>query len=255
MILLPKLWRDERLKAIIFFTFLCLGAFLQVFFWPMISEMLPAMQKNIPEPFKGMFEGMASQGYIYYVITQHFMKILGFFGSFFAILLAASAMARELENRTMELLLAQPVTRRRVYLEKFGFAAIILAATVVVSTLLLSPASAMVEENIDLWNAFLASLIGFLVLMLIFSVVLTVSLYLEDQMQTISLGLGLSILMSLLLVTDATKRFSLYQWLDSDFLLPVLKDGQMPWLSCAILLLLTVAVGWLGLRRFSAMNI
>lgn len=255
MKLLAKMWRDERLKVYIFFFLMAFFAVAQVFFWPTISKLLPAVEARIPEPFKGIFSGMVSQGFVYFIITQQFMKLIGFFGSFFAVLLAANAMIKEIENGTMELLMAQPVSRTRVFIEKYSFGALAIAFVVIVGGILASPAAGLVNEELDFWNTLLASIIGFLVLLLLYSFLFTISLFLEDQMQTISLGLGLSLLMSVLVLFKETKWLSIYNWLDPDFLLPVMKQGIMPWSTCLFLLLLSLSVAGIGLVKFRKMNI
>lgn len=255
MKLLTKMWHDERLKFIIFFILMLVISVAQILFWPTIQKLVPAFVENIPEPFKGLFGGMATQGFTYFVITQQFMKAVGFFGAFFTVILATSGLVKEIENRTMGLLLAQPISRTRVFLEKYLFGLMILAVTIIVSTILISPAAGIINESLDFWNTLLASVLGFLVLALLYSVMFTASLFLEDQMQAISLGLGFSFLMSLLVLFDQTKSFSIFAWLDPDVMLPILLNGSMPWGTCLIIIALSVVTAGIGLRKFERMNL
>jgi ABC-type transport system involved in multi-copper enzyme maturation permease subunit len=255
MILLKKMWHDERFKFTVFSLFMFIGSALQVLLWPTFSKLLPAMTENIPEPFRGMFSEMASQGFAYFIITQQFLKLIGLFGSFFVALLAASALVRELENRTMGLLLAQPIKRERVFFEKYLFGALLLFLVVVASTVILSPAAQIINEDLDFWNSMLAAITGYWVLLFLYSLTFTVSLYLEDQMQTITFSIGVAIAMSLLVIFQETKYLSIYYLLDGDVLLPVLNNGVVPWLQWSLMIALTIVALVPGIMKFRKMNL
>jgi ABC-type Mn2+/Zn2+ transport system permease subunit len=142
-----------------------------------------------------------------------------------------------------------------VFFEKYLFGALLLFLVVVASTVILSPAAQIINEDLDFWNSMLAAITGYWVLLFLYSLTFTVSLYLEDQMQTITFSIGVAIAMSLLVIFQETKYLSIYYLLDGDVLLPVLNNGVVPWLQWSLMIALTIVALVPGIMKFRKMNL
>lgn len=255
MKLFGKEFREEWIKLLVF-TLLMTGiSIAQCLFWPTINKMLPKVIKAIPDVFRGLFENVISEGFPFFIITQQFMKNIGMFGGFLAVLVAASAVARELENGTMEFLLAQPISRIRVLTEKYFLNLAFLAVPVILSTLVLYPAALSINESVDLGHLFLASIYAFTILAIVYSFTFCVGVFIDNQMHVISGGLFFVLVMGICVFFDATKYLSIYAWLDRDYLGPVLNTGLLPWHMIAIFIVINAALFGVAFLRFRRINI
>lgn len=255
MILWHKLWRDEWLKLLIFTLFMGIVAVLQATLWPMFSRFIPAVKELVPDAFKGFMSGMVEEGFIYFTLTQQLIKNVGVFGSALALLLGASAIAREIEAGTMELLLAQPISRARVITEKYLFGCGVLAVPVILSTFLTWPGGLLVGETIDPAALMVSGVYCYLVVLTLFSLALLAGTWLADQMQVISIGIGVALVMTILSLFKETKFFSLYGWIDPEMLRPILVLGYLPWKEMALFAAVNGLIFALARRRFLRMNI
>jgi ABC-2 type transport system permease protein len=256
MKLFKKLLRDEWGKFVTFTCVLILVAVLQTFFWPTLEKLVPALLENLPEPVRWIAGGMAENGFMFFTITQHFLKNIGLFGAFFAIMLAASAMAREFENGTMEFLLAHPISRLRVVSEKFIFGAVALAIPVFLSTLAIAPAALLVVEiEVSVINLLLGSIYGFSIILVFYSFTFCLGIFIGEQMKTISISLILLIFQFSLTVLEQTRSFTLLGWLDNRYLMPLMTKGVFPAIETAAFLSISAALFIVSSWQFRRMNI
>ena len=227
--MLGKMLRDEWGKLLVFTFFMSLVSVVQITFWPTIREMLPRISEFFPDFMQWMVGGITEEGFIFYVITQQLVKNVGIFGSALAVLLGASAISKEREAGTLELLLAQPISRTRVLAEKFVFNAAVLAVPILVSMMLVWPAAVAIGDEIDP----VALLVGAVYCCTVFSVIyaftFAVGVVVDEQMRVISYGLGACLLMMVLIIFEETRPFSIYGYIDIETLRPVLAAGRIPY--------------------------
>jgi len=243
--MLRKLVRDEWVKVVAFTVLMSAGSVIQVLFWPNLEKMMPAMVEAMPEFLRGIFGSIATEGFFFWIITQQFIKNIGVFGSALAILLGASALAREMENGTMELLLAQPISRARVLAEKFVFNAAVLALPVLVSTMIVYPTAMVIGERIDPLSLLIASLYCYSVLVVVFAFTFALGAVIDEQMKALSISLSVCILMLLFMIFDESKFLSIFTYIDPDHLRPIFVAGRVPW--GAALIFVAISAGFLGL--------
>lgn len=255
MKLLAKEIREERVKLVVFTLLMSGIAIAQVLFWPTINRMLPALVDKIPQVLRGFVDSFIAEGFSYFLITQQFIKNIGMFGGFFAVLIAASAIAREMESGTMEFLLAQPISRTRVLTEKYFYNLGFLAIPVLVSTMANFPMALTINESIDPWYLFLSAVYGFLVLAIVYSFTFCIGVFIDNQMHVISGGLILVFVMGILVFFDATKFLSLYAWLDRDYLSPVLTTGSIPGHMIAVFIVINAILYGIALYRFRKISV
>ncbi len=224
-----KMLHDERGKLLIFVFFMSLVSVIQVAFWPTFREMLPRISEFFPDFMQWMVGGITEEGFIFYVITQQLIKNIGISGSALAVLLGASAIAKEREAGTLELLLAQPISRTRVLAEKFVFNAAVLAVPILVSTMLVWPAAIAVGDEIDPTALLVSAVYCYTIFVAIFAFTFAVGVVVDEQMRVISYGLGACLLMMILIIYEETKPYSIYGYLDVEILRPVFAAGRIPY--------------------------
>ena len=252
MILLPKILKEERTKIIIFTVLMVAISIAQVLLWPTFTKMIPALKEMVPKTFSWIVDGLVDDGFVYFLITQQMIKNVGMFGGFLAILLGASAISRELENGTMAHLLAQPISRNRVVLEKYFLGAAALFLPVMLSTVLAAPLAPVIKEKLDILYMAYSGIFSYLVVLNIFSFVFLVGVFVDEQIKTISTGLGFTLVMMLLSIFKETSYLSIYGFMDPEILKPLMRAGIFPMEHALISLALSLAclaASWLGFRR------
>ena len=255
MILFRKMLKDEQVKLLTFTVLLSIFAVAQVIFWPTIDKIMPSIVKVIPEQLRWIAGGMISEGFAFYIITQQFMKLVGMFGSFLAVLLAASAVTREIEVGTMEFLLAQPVSRTRVIVEKFFFNAGVLFIPIVMSSMINYPTGLIYNEVLNPLNLLVTSIFSFFVVLVLYSLTFAIGTFLDEQMHTVSAGLLIAVAMGICAIFQETKFLSVYGWMDAMKMRDILNNGYIPMLEIAGLTLVSLALLGFALLRFRKMNI
>lgn len=255
MKLFSKMLRDEWVKLVAFLVFMSAVAVVQILVWPELREMLPNILEIVPKQFKWIIGGMQKEGFIYFTMTQQFMKNIGIFGSALAIILGASAVAKEVEAGTLELLLAQPISRMRVLAEKFLFYLGVLAIPVLFSTVLTYPAALMIGESISLASLLIAGLYCFSIIAVVFSFTFFLGVLIETQMQVIVAGLALCLAMTVLVVFNATSFLSLYSYMDLNTLRPIITSSHVPIIEILVFMLLCAACFTASWWRFSRKTI
>lgn len=255
MRLFSKMLRDEWVKLVAFFVFMAAVAIVQTVFWPKIRSMLPSILEIVPKQFKWLIGGMQREGFVYFTITQQMMKNIGIFGSALAVILGASAVTKEVEAGTMELLLAQPISRKRVLLEKYLFNLGVLAVPILVSTLLTYPAALIIGESIGMTGLLIAGLYGFFIIAVVYSFTFFLGVLIDMQMQVIVAGLGLCLTMFILAVFKSTSFLSLYGYMDLKLLRPIFTSHAVPLIEMVVFALLCVAFFTASWWRFSRKTI
>ena len=118
-----------------------------VLYWPVFEENV-AFAKNLVPFLKGKdVLGMVEvTGFTGYVIAQHFFKGGLFGGVLAAVLFSMNAVAGEARRGTLEIWLAQPVSRRRLLLERWLQGALALVAPVLLSSLTIPWLATFVDD-------------------------------------------------------------------------------------------------------------
>jgi len=150
------MWRKElkdlRTRTLVF-LFLFVGTFIFLVvmkdYTRSLSELLETAPKGLLERF-GMTEEFIEKlgDWNFYVTTQWYGKNLGQFIPLFAIIVAFPLVAREVENQTIELLLAR-LSRKTVFFTKFSAPLIAFSIVTVAMVLLPLPVTAFLKETLD----------------------------------------------------------------------------------------------------------
>ena len=219
--------RDEWGKMLVFTFFMSVISVVQTTFWPTIREMLPRIREFFPDFMQWMVGGITEEGFIFYIITQQMVKNVVIFGSALAVLLGASAIAKEREAGTLELLLAQPISRTRVLAEKFFFNAAVLAVPILISMMLVWPAAIAIGDEIDPAALLVGAIYCYAVFSVIYAFTFAIGVVVDEQMRVVSYGLGACLLMMILIIYEETKPYSIYGYLDVEILRPIFTAGRV----------------------------
>ncbi|MDA1266762.1 MAG: ABC transporter permease subunit [Planctomycetota bacterium] len=135
----------------LFFIVLEVLLVLAVIWWPAFEENSDAL-KSFAGPLTilvdqiGLIERVGVHGY---VIGQHFFKACNTLGVAAAVLLAMGAIAGEVHRGTLELWLARPLPRWRLYTERFLLGWFAIAIPVLLSTATANLLLATVDDHLD----------------------------------------------------------------------------------------------------------
>lgn len=135
-----------------YFVALELMLFAAIEYWPSFAGNVPAIRllsKPIPM-LNDMIDMIDQFGAIAYVLGQHFFKGCNVLGCAAATLFAAGAVAGEANRGTLEILLARPISRRRLLLERWGAGALQVVLPVFLTTLTIPTLLARVDETAEL---------------------------------------------------------------------------------------------------------
>ncbi|MBW1873518.1 MAG: ABC transporter permease subunit [Deltaproteobacteria bacterium] len=231
MKMFSKMLRDEWVKLLAFFVFMSAVSVVQIVFWPTFEKLLPSIMEVVPKKLQWLVGAMQREGFVYFTMTQQLMKNVGMFGSALAIILGASAVAKEIEAGTMELLLAQPISRMRVLAEKYLFNLGVLAIPLLFSTVLVYPAALFIGENISLTALLVAGLYCFSLVAVIYSFAFFLGVLVDTQMQVIVVSLAVCLIMMILAVFKSTSFLSLFSYMDLVILRAIFISAQVPLLE------------------------
>jgi beta-exotoxin I transport system permease protein len=165
--ILSRVLHDKRKNLLGWMLGMALYLAMIMALWPTIrdSEGLQQSVEDYPEALKNLFGG--SEGFDYtsaagYLNTQVFALVLPIMLAVFGIGLAASVLAGEEENGKLDLVLANPVTRRRLLLEKAlgilllsGLLVIVVLATMLIFNALLDMQVSVGDYLAAVFGAFL----------------------------------------------------------------------------------------------------
>lgn len=208
-------FKEQRTSVIIYASALIGYTFLMISMFPSIKKMdIEVMMKDMPEQFVKFFgdEGMASYNTIEGYISMEFLSF--FFVlilTFYVASAAATAIAGQIEKRTIDFNLSQPVSRTKSLLSDTIVALIYSTAIITVCSIamfLLGKAFDS-EFKIDGLGAF--TIIATLLLWAIYGIAILLSSLLKSKIAVMLITFGLTLFMyvflSLTRMVDKLKDF------------------------------------------------
>jgi ABC-2 type transport system permease protein len=169
--------------------------------------------------------------------------------------LGASAISREREAGTLEFLMAHPISRTQVLVEKYLFNLAALALPVILSTMLTWPAALFYNEVINPWYLLLSAVYALLVMAILYSIAFCIGVFIDDQMKTISFGIGIGLLMFALSVFRETRNFSIFGYFETDYMVPILTAGYVPFARMTGFALVCFILFAVSFWKFRKLNI
>ena len=248
--------KDRKTYLIAF----CIGAAL--FLWMYIalfpsirdqSANLMKLMESYPESFLKAFniESLDYSNVENYLSSENFSFIWPLLIIFLGIAIGAAICAGEIEKGTIELLLAQPISRIRIFFEKYfaGFFSILIFD--IVSIFAIIPFAAMYNVDYKLENFTTMAILGLLFALTIFSISALFSCIFSDKGKVYFLSGGLLVVMYVMNILASLKEniqdlkyFSFFYYFDASKALNHNQIDILAWLvfGGTIILCILVAV-------------
>jgi ABC-type transport system involved in multi-copper enzyme maturation permease subunit len=250
-------WRPPReLRGPIgsaFLLFVVLEALLvvAVIWWPAFEENSAALK-----PFAGpipklldTFNLIERLGVTGYVLGQHFFKACNTLGSAAAVLIGMGAIAGEAQRGTLEVWLARPVPRWRLYTERYLLGQLTLWVPVLASTATTNLLLGTIDERMNLGALMVCAVHQSLFLGAIFSLTFLFSALSSQPLRIAFVMLFLSIFQFAIYMVKTISDYSIYRLADIQTYATMMRYGMQPG-PTSLLLLANVLPFALGLAAF-----
>ena len=247
-----KTIRDESGKALACTLILLAAIVAAILYYPEFKEKYRLWIQVVPKFGVPIIGDVLQLGYGGYIGFQQYMKGVNAAGAIFAVLLGAGSVAREVETGTIQFLLAQPVSRTSVMVQKFAALVILIAAPIFLSSLAIVPLSRAIGETIDLRPLVLCSAYLSLELCVILSYAMLFSVLFDEQIREGGAAGGVTAVMAILLMIEKTNSLSLFSHSSLGHLKVILSGQGFPWVDAAwfaTISLALVALSTLVFRR------
>ncbi len=148
----------------------------------------------------GMFSSLEG-----FIAGEHFSIIWPIIIIILTLSYASSAIAGEVDKGTIELLLAQPISRLKIFFAKYLSGLVIIAAFVLLSNFSVVPLSLLHNVDLQIQNYLTISILGFLFAFAIYGVCIMLSSFASAR------GMPMAITGGLLIIMYALNVFSAFQ--------------------------------------------
>lgn len=155
---MPRALRSALLVMLLYLVVLELMLVPAILYWPRFAENIPAVKALMPIPFaRDMMDVIDEAGVAPYVFLQQYFKACNILGAAAAVLVAVTAVAGEAHRGTLEILLARPLSRRRILLERYFLGALEVTLPIFLTSASIPWLLARVDESMSLWTLMLCS--------------------------------------------------------------------------------------------------
>ncbi|MEZ5979379.1 MAG: ABC transporter permease subunit [Planctomycetota bacterium] len=252
---MPQLLRTSVLRSIGLFVLLFGHLAIAIAFYPTFLEQkgaLLAMAEGVSK-ILARDAALAAKSDWGYVCGQQFFKFSNTLGTGAAVMFAAGAVASDTQRGTLELVLSRPVSRTRLYLERWIAGALALAVPMFLVSALFRPLCDVLGVTISVPTSLMLEAAAYetAFLSIFYSVAFTWSVF-APRVLTIVLGLifGTIGMYALYLIPDAN-AWSIYQWADvrTFFDMQSRPLSATQWLRPLAISAAVALVGWYGFRR------
>jgi ABC-type transport system involved in multi-copper enzyme maturation permease subunit len=224
-------------------------------YWPQFAENLDKLRSLIPLPvLQAMADEIEASGFPAYLAAQHFFKGANSIGGLVSVLLAMFAVALEVQRGTLEIWLARPVSRARLFCERWLCGAFWLVLPVFASTLSVPWIAGYVDERVDVWPLILLASYQSLFLLTIYAPTFLLSCWWANP-----LGIGFAMLllalfqMSIYLIEKLT-HYSYFRLADVPTFVEIYDTESLPVGPTLVLCVLVIVPTLLAWKRFERLT-
>lgn len=249
-----RLLRDDWWKVAAYTLILFGNLVATVLAYPTFEANYGLFMNLVPDflPFvKQVMEQAGGGKFGVFLAINHFFKGANVIGPAVAIVFATGAIAREVENGTLPILLARPVSRARVLL---SFAAVHLVELVVPLVLVTATAplltAQLIGRDVALAPLLAASLHGAAFIALTYAIALVLSIVLTEQLKVAAVAGGICVVSFLLYFIEATRPYTLYRLSSLETYVNMARDGTPASGAAAVCVLGSAALLWLAAWLF-----
>jgi len=185
-----------------------------------------------------------------YVVAQHYFKACNALGTAAAVLFAMGAIAGEAQRGTMEIWLARPVTRRRLYTERYLYGMLALWIPVFLSSFTIPALLGLVDESMGYRELALCSLHQSLFLGSIYSVTFMLSAFGSAPIKIAFVMLFGCIFEFALYMVKTLTHWSAFRLSDIETYARILSEKSLDWPVAGGIVGITLISYWCGLAVF-----
>ncbi len=250
-----KAFRENWWKIAGVFFFMELNLALSILFYPDFMQQFAVWSKiaivaNVPV-VKDLLRMAGESEFPGYLLMQHFFKGMNVLGSVGAVLLGMGVVAKEVENRTFEVLLSRPISRFKILFSNFAVAGGLLVVAVFCSSVsAFFLGKSLLNESLPMSFLLLSSIHSSLFLILLYVLTVFVSACMSEQTKVAFIMAGAIVGMFLIYFVQSLHEYSMFQLMDPRIFLAINKSGQLPYFLDACLLGGIVLVFGLAQYRF-----
>lgn len=221
--------RHYFLAGLGFFVLLEAMLVAAVLYWPNFRDNVDAVKALAPTQFlRELVDGMGKEGALAYVNAQHFFKGCNTMGIAASVLFAINVVAGEVHRGTLEVLLARPLSRRRILLEKWLCGALAVAGPVFLTTMTIPWLLTFVEEEAPMKIMLLCAVHQSLFLLLIYTITFLLSCMTSKP---VNIAFGMLFIttfeFAIYLVKDLT-QWSIFRVVDIDDYAQIVHTASLP---------------------------
>jgi ABC-2 type transport system permease protein len=241
----------DELSWLVFWT-IAMGGYMcfSVALYPAFSEMFENMMISIPmvKVFLGPFAPeLMSSSLLDAFLGLEFFAWFGILVSFYPLIYASSTIVGEIERGTMEILLAQPISRSRVFLEKFTVISVNLAGLCTACFVIcLVAISVCVSESPSVGRYAYTFLNSYFLLLVIAAFGFLCSVLISNQRSALSVSAGFVLFnfvfykgLDAMGVAQWLTRLSPFYYADP---IKILATGEVHWFNNFVLLLVAAII-------------
>jgi ABC-2 type transport system permease protein len=199
-----------------------------ILYWPNLGQSLGSLRALAPmEMLRDMIDVMEQSGIAAYVHLQHFFKGCHALGGLVAVLFAAFAIAGEAWRGTLEILLARPLSRRKILLERWSFGALALVLPVFATTATIPALLARVGESMAFGPLMLGALHESLFLLAIYSATFLASCLSDKPLAILFVALVVSLFEFSIYMIKVMTHWSVFRLADVWVFDRITKTGSL----------------------------
>lgn len=252
---MPQLVRSSLLRAFGLFVLLVGHLAAVIYFYPLFSEQKGALLQLAEGMGRVLAQDakLASLSEWGYFSSQQFFKFANTLGTGAAVVFAAGAVAGETQGGTLEIYLARPLSRARLFTERWTAGALALVIPIIASSALIVPIAAAMDVEIVTTTEQMvrAACYQSVFLLMFYSCAYALSVFVSRAL-TVVLGLlFVTIGMYALYLVPGANEWSIYQWTDVETFVRLVNRWASPaqWARPVAGVVLFTAIAWFGFRR------
>ncbi|MFM7282538.1 MAG: ABC transporter permease subunit [Planctomycetia bacterium] len=224
-------------------------------YWPQFSENLDKLRSLIPLPvLQQMADEIEASGFPAYLAGQHFFKGANSIGGLFAVLFAMFAVALEVQRGTLEIWLARPVSRARLFFERWLAGAFWLVLPVFASTLSVPLLAGYIDERVAVWPLILSASHQSLFLLSIYAPTFLLSCWWANPLGIGSAMLLLALFQMSLYLIETLTHYSYFRLADVRVFVEIYDTEALPAGYTMALLVLVIVPTLLAWKRFEKLT-
>ena len=223
-----------------------------ILYWPRFRDNTPQIAKLVPfDSLQTLLEAVEIDGYWPYLAIQQWFKGCSLFGLAAAAFLTSGLVARDVDQKTAEFLLARPISRSRIFLTRWAASSAMVILPVYATSCTAVWLSTFVDEHVGWWEVLASSTFISLFLMMLVTLTAMLSAMCSHQMRAGILLIGFILLNFAFYLVQGLDQISIFKAIDVTAFMRI-KSGDPPWIAGGAFVASTAIMLVAGMRAFKA---